>query len=323
MRPKFHTATDGHLPDASLTEFKRLLSRVGWVDVVVFLWYSFNLLQFLQAAFFSANFSLYHTYLGSIAPYTVDSLKERPDEHWMLTRVIFNTTLLTIFGLQHSFMARQFFQQFLQTIMPRWMERIVFLLVSSSVLHLVMLYWSPMIEVVWQLNGVPAVMADLLYIGGLGLICTSMFESWRYDLFNFRSGITGEKFPGVPEVVPSVYKFVRQPLFSGCLMSYWAGSTMTTGRLLFALFMTVYTLIGSRLLERDMVNRYGRKWLQYRSVTPRLIPFSTLVTSYLRDLARRSQARGVDKYKTWREHRRLTARRTHTTAHSEQNVVMG
>ena len=48
----------------------------------------------------------------------------------------------------------------------------------------------------------------------------------------------------------------------------------THGRLLFATAMTLYTVVGCRLHERDAVQEKGQCYLQYMRRVPQLLPFT-------------------------------------------------
>ena len=47
---------------------------------------------------------------------------------------------------------------------------------------------------------------------------------------------------------------------------------MTVGRLVFALGMSAYILVGLYFEERDLVRQYGDAYRDYQRQTPRLLP---------------------------------------------------
>jgi protein-S-isoprenylcysteine O-methyltransferase Ste14 len=80
---------------------------------------------------------------GIIVPKTVDS--GMPTSIAVAT--IINLTLILLFGLQHSIMARASFKRALTRVIPPALERATFVLASSLVLSLVMWQWRPLASV--------------------------------------------------------------------------------------------------------------------------------------------------------------------------------
>ena len=66
----------------------------------------------------------------------------------------------------------------------------------------------------------------------------------------------------------------------GVLLAFWAAPTMTIGRLVFALGMTTYILIGLHFEERDLLRRFGEQYRVYQATTPMLIPGLRLKRSF-------------------------------------------
>jgi hypothetical protein len=62
------------------------------------------------------------------------------------------------------------------------------------------------------------------------------------------------------------------PLYLGTVIVFWATPQMTLGLLLFALGMTLYTLIGIKFEEQDMITLYGKEYEQYMQTVGMLIP---------------------------------------------------
>jgi protein-S-isoprenylcysteine O-methyltransferase Ste14 len=59
----------------------------------------------------------------------------------------------------------------------------------------------------------------------------------------------------------------------GFLVAFWATPRMTLARLVYALGMTIYILIGLRYEERDLLRTFGAAYEAYRRRVPMLIPF--------------------------------------------------
>jgi protein-S-isoprenylcysteine O-methyltransferase Ste14 len=75
---------------------------------------------------------------------------------------------------------------------------------------------------------------------------------------------------GVPH--PFLYRIVRHPLISGFLLVFWATPVMTVDRLVFALGMSLYILIGLAFEERALRREFGSVYETYEAAVPRLIP---------------------------------------------------
>ena len=71
---------------------------------------------------------------------------------------------------------------------------------------------------------------------------------------------------------PGFYRLVRHPLMTGFILAFWAGPTMTQGRLLFAAVTTVYILIAIQLEERDLIDMFGDTYRKYRREVSMLVP---------------------------------------------------
>ncbi len=58
---------------------------------------------------------------------------------------------------------------------------------------------------------------------------------------------------------------MRHPLYTGLLLSLWLVPVMTAGRLLFALGLSAYILVGIVFEERDLMAQFGERYRRYRA----------------------------------------------------------
>ncbi len=182
--------------------------------------------------------------------------------------------LLILFGLQHSIMSRKWFKKWLTQFIPASIERATYLLFSSLFLALLIWQWQPFGQVIWDVRG--AVWSIFLYgvsFSGLLVITTSVISIDLFEFIGWRQ-LQQEKLNTKEFVTPLFYKIVRHPIYFGFLLSFWFTPLMTWSHLLFALGMTAYILIGAALEERDLVEQFGVRYLEYRQYVSMLIPFS-------------------------------------------------
>lgn len=73
-------------------------------------------------------------------------------------------------------------------------------------------------------------------------------------------------------VTPALYRRVRHPNYTVCLICFWATPVMTVGYLLFAAVTSAYILVAIPFEERDLVATFGDAYRRYKAATPSLIP---------------------------------------------------
>lgn len=187
-----------------------------------------------------------------------------------------NAALVLLFGLQHSFMARSGFKDWLKGMLPSAAERSVYVLLSSLVLILLFWQWRPMPQVVWSVES--EVLRTLLwtvFAAGFGIVFIATFLIDHFDLFGLKqiwAQFVGKRVEPPQFVTPLFYRVVRHPLYLGFLMAFWATPYMTLGHLLFSAGMTAYILVGVRLEERDLAGYLGEDYRRYQDEVPQLVP---------------------------------------------------
>jgi protein-S-isoprenylcysteine O-methyltransferase Ste14 len=211
-------------------------------------------------------------FVGNLfVPKTVDS--GQPGPVWLALSV--NLVLIALFGIQHSIMARQGFKRWWTRIVPKAMERSTFVIVGSSMLVVMFVFWQPMPEVVWHLGG--AAGGLMLAASALGwlMVLASTFIIDHFDLFGLRQvylHFRSRDYTPLPFATRYLYRFVRHPLYLGFMIAFWFAPVMTVGHLLLAAGFTAYILIAVRLEEKDMVQFHGRAYLAYQDQVPMLVP---------------------------------------------------
>jgi len=191
---------------------------------------------------------------------------------------LIDASLLLVFALQHSIMARPAFKRWWTKFVPEQAERNTYVLLASLCLLLMMWKWQPIGGVIWSTDNL-LVQNILLatYLFGWALVLISTFLINHFDLFGLRQSwlyFIGKEYKPLSFRIPLFYRFVRHPLYLGFIIAFWSTSTMTISHLLFAVLTTGYILTAITLEEKDLVNHFGEKYINYKQTAPRIIPFS-------------------------------------------------
>ncbi|HEY0750822.1 MAG TPA: hypothetical protein VGD26_06690, partial [Chitinophagaceae bacterium] len=118
-----------------------------------------------------------------VVPKTIDGAATTPLYFALLT----NASLLLLFALQHSIMARPAFKNWWTRIIPAPLERSTFVLLSSLCLMLMIWQWQPLGGVVWSVeNQLVKTTMLVVYFLGWGIVFVSTFLINHFDLFGLR-----------------------------------------------------------------------------------------------------------------------------------------
>ncbi|MEM7205022.1 MAG: methanethiol S-methyltransferase [Planctomycetota bacterium] len=210
---------------------------------------------------------------GVGVPKTVDGPAAAPPREAALVDVV----LLVAFAVQHSLMARASFKRWWTQWVPESIERSTYVIASSLILGLLFWQWQPIAAFVWHVESPPGrVVLHSLQVCGwlLVLVATALIN--HADLFGLRQVMVflrGRRYFSPGFVTPGPYHIVRHPLYLGWLLAFWATPDMTGGHLLFAGGMTGYVRLAIAFEERDLLQEHGRKYREYRSRVPMLLPW--------------------------------------------------
>jgi len=226
-------------------------------------------------AFFATFLYLMGFVSGFIVPKSIDSAPEGPLGEAMLV----NFSLIALFGLQHSIMARRWFKRGMTQVVPEPVERATFVLATVVVLNLLFWQWRPMGGVLWNVSE-PALRTALLVISLMGwlLVLTATFLINHFDLFGLRQVylyLRGVPYTQIAFRQPWLYRQVRHPLYLGFLIAFWVAPTMTMAHFFFAVVITSYILMAIQFEEHDLVEQHGHAYLEYRKRVGMLIPKSS------------------------------------------------
>ncbi len=205
-------------------------------------------------------------------PYSIDS--GETGNAWLAAAI--NLGLITLFGLQHSIMARPAFKKRLARYLPAAAERSTFMLGAAVVTFALCLLWQPIPHVIWQADNA-MLYNTLLAIGlsGWALVFYSTFLINHFDLFGMRQVwlyFVGKEYTHLPFKLNSLYRYIRHPIMTGVFIGIWFTPVMTVGHLLLALGMSTYIIIGVYHEEKDLIHAFGDRYLRYIRSTGKFLP---------------------------------------------------
>lgn len=195
----------------------------------------------------------------------------------ILIAALINLGLITLFGLQHSIMARPAFKKKLARYIPEAAERSTFMIATAIVTFVLCMAWQPMPTILWQADN--AILGNILLATGLagwGIVLFATFLINHFDLFGLRQVwlyFTDREYTTLPFKLSSMYKYIRHPIMTGVFIGIWFTPVMTVGHLLIATGMSAYIVIGVYYEEKDLVNAFGDRYLSYIKSTARFFPY--------------------------------------------------
>ena len=207
---------------------------------------------------------------GFVVPTSLDGEANGP----LASGLLINLLLLTAFAVQHSLMARPSFKQWWTQYIPKPIERSTYVLCSNIAMVMLFAFWQPLGGPVWNVEGTGRVILYALFGAGWLLVFYSTLLVSHFDLFGIRQVwlyLKHEPYTPLPFREPSLYRYMRHPLYVGWLMVFWFTPTMTIAHLLFAIATTAYILVAIQFEERDLVKHLSG-YEAYRSRVPMLIP---------------------------------------------------
>jgi protein-S-isoprenylcysteine O-methyltransferase Ste14 len=191
--------------------------------------------------------------------------------------ITINASLLLLFALQHSIMARQAFKRWWTRFIPQHLERSTYVLLASLCLMLMMWLWQPVGGIIWSVEDSTAkTLLFISYLCGWFIVFLSTFLINHFDLFGLRQVwlySRDKPYTQLPFDTPLIYKLVRHPLYMGFLIAFWSTPVMTAAHLIFALLTTGYILTAIQFEERDLLSVFGEQYRNYRKRVPMIIPF--------------------------------------------------
>jgi len=225
-------------------------------------------------------------FVGFLAGFAVPwRLDAEPSVPWSRA-VGTNLALIASFALLHSLLARASLRDRLLAAVPSQLVRSVYSLVAGAQIILLLAGWRPIPALVWHLEaGWARATAWSAFALGWGVVVAALPALGSARLFGLRQA--WEAAWGRSDVAPAIeprgiYRHIRHPLYAGTILGMFAAPEMSAGHLLLAASLTLYTLAGARLEERDLMLRADAGYVTYRRQVPAYLP-SLRRTLSLRD----------------------------------------
>ncbi|MBN2115120.1 MAG: isoprenylcysteine carboxylmethyltransferase family protein [Anaerolineales bacterium] len=73
-------------------------------------------------------------------------------------------------------------------------------------------------------------------------------------------------------ITSGLYRFVRHPLYTFSLLILWLSPAMTVNTFVVYMALTIYLVLGAMFEERKLLREFGQQYVEYKAITPMLIP---------------------------------------------------
>ncbi len=192
-----------------------------------------------------------------------------------ITLLAFDCALSLMFFIQHSFMVRKGFKEWISRLINPVYYSAVYSIFSGISLFLMVFLWqtsdiiilAPPDWLTWFSR-----IIFLLSICGFIWGIRSLGSFDPYGLGSIRRAMKGKTTLMIPFTVKGPYRYVRHPLYLFFLILIWSNPSLTADRLLLNILWTLWIIIGTFLEERDLVSAYGEEYRDYQKKVPMLIP---------------------------------------------------
>ena len=191
------------------------------------------------------------------------------------TDLAINTGLSLLFFVQHSWMVRRSFKQWLARVVKTHYLDASYAIASGLALLAVVLLWQDTGQIVWYATGGTWWVARAVFVLGLVIGIWGALSLKGVDSFGLEP--IRKRFRSKPSrppvlVAQGAYRWVRHPLYLAVLLMIWSFPALTVDRLLFNMLWTIWIVVGAILEERDLVAEFGDDYREYQRGVPMLLP---------------------------------------------------
>jgi methanethiol S-methyltransferase len=181
---------------------------------------------------------------------------------------LIDLVLISLFGLQHSMMARPWFKQRVLGRLPPAFERSTFVHAANLSLLALIIFWQPIPIEIWSTTSPWREVIWVAFAAGWVILLFGALSFGILDLLGIeqmRAWANGVPNPESRLKTGLLYRWVRHPMYVGVLLAMWATAHLTAGHLLLATGMTLYVFIAMRYEERDLIARFGGPYARWRT----------------------------------------------------------
>lgn len=192
------------------------------------------------------------------------------------TALAVDLALLLAFAAVHSALARPAAKARLARWVPAELERSLYSAIAGAQIVALMALWRPLPVAVWSVPGeLPRAALWGLFACGWAIVLCALRAVDAAQLFGLRQALAAARearYEAPPFVARGPYRYVRHPLYGATVLSLFAAPDMSQGRLLLAVTLTLYIVLGSRFEERDLERAHGDAFRAYRAAVPGFMP---------------------------------------------------
>ena len=183
---------------------------------------------------------------------------------------LIDLSLVALFGLQHSVMARPWFKRTVMGRMPPAFERSTYVHMANLALFVLIVFWQPISIPLWNTGkGSTQDLMWVLFAAGWVILFLGAWSFGIRDLLGIeqmRAWAHARQPHRLHLKTGFLYRWLRHPMYVGVLMGVWATPRMSLGHALLALSFTGYVLIAMRYEERDLLKTFGARYASWREV---------------------------------------------------------
>lgn len=192
--------------------------------------------------------------------------------------VLKNAGLITIFGLQHSIMARQGFKEAWTKIIPPHLERSIYVFISGLLSLFIAFQWEAVDGVLWSfdIGSIPYYISYGIFFFGIVFLLASTFLVNHFELFGLQQtffNMRGRKAAAPVFKDHYFYKFVRHPIYLGFTLILIGTPLMSMTHFTLFLGFFIYIYVGIYFEEKDLIRIFGTTYTNYKKKVAGLIPF--------------------------------------------------